>query len=76
MTLWRQFRAVLREMGDELQPERIAARIDAWVAKEATPDDPGWWRFDRLPRRNARPPPPKEPPPPLGEANEDRLDCR
>ncbi len=32
LTLWQQFRAVLREMRAELQPEAIAARLDAWAA--------------------------------------------
>ena len=34
MNLWQQLRAVLREMWAELQPEAIAARIDAWTERQ------------------------------------------
>jgi hypothetical protein len=34
MTLWQQLLAVLREMRAELQPEAIAARLDAWVERQ------------------------------------------
>ena len=31
---WQQWRDFLREFRDELRPETIAARIDAWVARQ------------------------------------------
>ena len=34
LSLWQQLRVVLREMWAELQPEAIAARLDAWVERQ------------------------------------------
>ncbi len=34
LTLWQQLRAVLREIRAELQPESLAARIDAWTERQ------------------------------------------
>ncbi len=34
MTIWQQFWALLRELRDELRPDAIASRIDAWVERQ------------------------------------------
>ena len=49
-SFWQFVVSMFKEMRDEMQPERIAARMDAWVAKQNEPRR-GWWGFDRLPRR-------------------------